>query len=83
MKKPCALEAISQTGAAASKHDTNKMKKGKLYGETGDLLACPCVVRQSQPHYGGCSLLTPWGRPKSLPAPSAPVYEMASSGYNS
>jgi hypothetical protein len=27
-------------------------ESNELEGETGDLLACPCVVRRSQPHKG-------------------------------
>src|ERR1700722_4138668 len=42
-----------------------------------DLLPARFVVSRSQP-LRGCSLLTPCGQPKSLTAPSAPIYEMAS-----
>ncbi|MDB6068750.1 MAG: hypothetical protein JWR26_4958 [Pedosphaera sp.] len=45
---------------------------------TADLWAGCFVARRSQPHGGGCSLLTPRIQPKSLAAPSAAICERAS-----
>jgi hypothetical protein len=76
------LEAISQMPAAApmpEQMNQTQLNANNCVKDEGPIFGPVCfVVRQSQPPLWGCSFLTPRIRPKSLAAPSAPLYEMTS-----
>jgi hypothetical protein len=75
------LEAISQMPVAALKRKmvAETPNKGSRQSTPVDLLAACFVVSSVVARNGDAPLLTPCKPPKSLTAPSTPIYELASS----